>query len=40
MALDRGAGHYFFVLFRLYLVLGIFPFPVRNAQFIGEFLKK
>jgi hypothetical protein len=35
--LDRGAGHYFFVLVHLDLVLTIFPFPVSTAEFIGEF---
>jgi hypothetical protein len=31
--MDRGAGHYFFVLVRLHIVLSIFPFLVSNAQF-------
>jgi hypothetical protein len=35
--LIHGAGHYFFVLIRLHLILTIFPFPVSTAQFIGGF---
>jgi hypothetical protein len=35
--MDRGAGHYFFDLVHLHLVLTIFPFPVSTAEFIGEF---
>jgi hypothetical protein len=36
-SLNRGAGHYFFVLVHLHLVLSIFPLPVSTAEFIGEF---
>ncbi len=32
----RGAGHYFFVLVYLHLVLTIFPFPVSAKR--GEFV--
>jgi hypothetical protein len=37
LAWDCGAGHYFEVLFRLCLVLNIFPFTVTTAKLTGKF---
>ncbi len=37
IGLKSWAGHYFFVLVRLHLVLSIFPIPVCTAQLIGDF---
>jgi hypothetical protein len=39
MASDFGAGAYFVILVLSSLTFFIFLFPVRTAQFIGEFRK-
>jgi hypothetical protein len=36
-ASDCGAGRSFVVLFGFHLGFAIFPYPVSNAQIIGEF---